>query len=35
MVAIFKKAGFSDARFYKKSMGAVNIYVGTKPVSEE
>lgn len=31
MVAIFKKAGFSDARFYSKSMGAVNIYVGTKP----
>lgn len=30
MVAIFKKAGFSDARFYSKSMGAVNIYVGTK-----
>ena len=31
MVEIFKKAGFSDARFYSKSMGAVNIYVGTKP----
>ena len=31
MVAIFRKAGFSDARFYSKSMGAVNIYVGTKP----
>lgn len=30
MVAIFKKAGFADARFYSKSMGAVNIYVGTK-----
>jgi demethylmenaquinone methyltransferase/2-methoxy-6-polyprenyl-1,4-benzoquinol methylase len=35
MVEIFKKAGFSDARFYSKSMGAVNIYVGTKPASEE
>ena len=31
MVKIFKNAGFSDARFYSKSMGAVNIYVGTKP----
>lgn len=31
MVEIFKKAGFSDARFYSKSMGAVNIYIGTKP----
>ena len=30
MVAIFKKAGFDDAHFYVKSMGAVNIYVGTK-----
>lgn len=30
MVDIFKKAGFSDARFYSRSMGAVNIYVGTK-----
>ncbi|MDO5852636.1 MAG: ubiquinone/menaquinone biosynthesis methyltransferase [Thermoplasmata archaeon] len=30
MVAIFKKAGFEDARFYVKSFGAVNIYVGTK-----
>ncbi len=30
MVAIFKKAGFKDAHFYVKSMGAVNIYVGTK-----
>ena len=30
MVAIFKKAGFEDAHFYVKSMGAVNIYVGTK-----
>ncbi len=30
MVVIFKKAGFSDAKFYSKSMGAVNIYVGTK-----
>ena len=35
MVEIFKKAGFSDARFYRKSMGAVNIYVGTKETSEE
>lgn len=32
MVQIFKAAGFSDARFFKKSMGAVNIYVGTKPL---
>ena len=31
MVEIFKKAGFSDARYYSKSMGAVNIYVGHKP----
>ena len=31
MVEIFKKAGFSDARYYAKSMGAVNIYVGHKP----
>jgi len=31
MAAIFRKAGFSDARYYIKSMGAVNIYVGTKP----
>lgn len=31
MVELFKKAGFSDARFYSKSLGAVNIYVGTKP----
>ena len=30
MVKIFKKAGFEDARFYVKSMGAVNIYVATK-----
>lgn len=30
MVEIFKKAGFADAKFYSKSMGAVNIYVGTK-----
>lgn len=30
MVKIFKEAGFSDARFYSKSLGAVNIYVGTK-----
>ena len=31
MVKIFKEAGFTDARFYSKSFGAVNIYVGTKP----
>lgn len=30
MVRIFRKAGFEDARFYVKSFGAVNIYVGTK-----
>lgn len=30
MVKIFRKAGFEDARFYVKSFGAVNIYVGTK-----
>ena len=30
MVKIFKKAGFEDARFYVKSFGAVNIYVGTR-----
>ena len=30
MVKIFKKAGFEDARFYVKSFGAVNIYVGSK-----
>ncbi len=30
MVKIFKKAGFEDARYYVKSFGAVNIYVGTK-----
>ncbi len=35
MVAIFKKVGFSDARFYRKSMGAVNIYVATKQTSEQ
>ncbi len=32
MVKIFREAGFSDARFYSKSFGAVNIYVGTKPL---
>ena len=31
MVKILKDKGFSDARFYSKSFGAVNIYVGTKP----
>ncbi len=30
MVKIFRKARFEDARFYVKSFGAVNIYVGTK-----
>ncbi len=30
MVKIFRKAGFEDARFYVKSFGAVNIYVGSK-----
>lgn len=30
MVAIFRRAGFDDARFYVKSMGAVNIYVATR-----
>lgn len=30
MVKVFRKAGFDDAHFYVKSMGAVNIYVGTK-----
>lgn len=30
MVEIFEKAGFADAKFYSKSMGAVNIYIGTK-----
>lgn len=30
MVKVFRKAGFDDARFYVKSFGAVNIYVGTK-----
>ncbi len=30
MVKIFRKAGFEDARYYVKSFGAVNIYVGTK-----
>lgn len=30
MVKVFKKAGFEDARFYIKSFGAVNIYIGTK-----
>lgn len=30
MVKIFRAAGFEDARFYVKSFGAVNIYVGSK-----
>ena len=30
MIRIFRKAGFEDARFYVKSFGAVNIYVGTR-----
>ncbi|MBR3409881.1 MAG: ubiquinone/menaquinone biosynthesis methyltransferase [Candidatus Methanomethylophilaceae archaeon] len=30
MVKIFRKAGFEDARYFVKSFGAVNIYVGTK-----
>lgn len=30
MVKVFRAAGFEDARFYVKSFGAVNIYVGTK-----
>ncbi len=30
MVKIFKEVGFSEARFYNKSMGAVNIYVAKK-----
>ena len=30
MVKVFRKAGFQDARFYVKSFGAVNIYIGTK-----
>ena len=30
MVKVFRKAGFEDARYYVKSFGAVNIYVGTK-----
>ncbi len=30
MVKIFRKAGFEDAKFYVKSFGAVNIYVGSK-----
>ncbi|NLN71976.1 MAG: ubiquinone/menaquinone biosynthesis methyltransferase [Thermoplasmatales archaeon] len=31
MIDIFEKAGFTDAEFYVKSMGAVNIYVARKP----
>lgn len=30
VVKIFRAAGFEDARFYVKSFGAVNIYVGSK-----
>ncbi len=30
MVKIFRKAGFEDAKYFVKSFGAVNIYVGTK-----
>ena len=30
MVKVFRRAGFEDARYYVKSFGAVNIYVGTK-----
>ena len=30
MVKSFRAAGFEDARFYVKSFGAVNIYVGSK-----
>ncbi len=30
MVKVFRNAGFEDARFYVKSFGAVNIYVGSK-----
>lgn len=30
MVAIFKDVGFKEMRFYSKSMGAVNIYIGKK-----
>lgn len=30
MAKIFRAAGFSDVRYYVKSMGAVNIYVATK-----
>lgn len=31
MVALFREAGFSDVRFYRKSFGAVNIYFAVKP----
>jgi demethylmenaquinone methyltransferase/2-methoxy-6-polyprenyl-1,4-benzoquinol methylase len=34
MVKLFRGAGFSDARYYSKSFGAVNIYVGSKPKKE-
>jgi demethylmenaquinone methyltransferase / 2-methoxy-6-polyprenyl-1,4-benzoquinol methylase len=30
MAAIFRSVGFSDVRYYVKSMGAINIYVATK-----
>lgn len=35
MVKVFKKAGFSDARYYSKTFGAVNIYVGSKPSEDQ
>ncbi|MFA6710353.1 MAG: ubiquinone/menaquinone biosynthesis methyltransferase [Candidatus Methanomethylophilaceae archaeon] len=31
MVEKFRNAGFSDTRYYSRSFGAVNIYIGTKP----
>ncbi|MCQ2052528.1 MAG: bifunctional demethylmenaquinone methyltransferase/2-methoxy-6-polyprenyl-1,4-benzoquinol methylase UbiE [archaeon] len=31
MVKILKEKGFTDTKFYSKSFGAINIYVGTKP----
>lgn len=31
MIDIFRKVGFTDAVFYVRSMGAVNIYVARKP----
>ena len=35
MVKVFRKAGFSDARFYSRTFGAVNIYCGTKPSEDQ